>query len=95
MNQTLSFRNAMAEEGFEYTPDQAEEAIEAVETFRQQIHDRCREDPEQYENLKNLSDEEKRTLCREMAENGHETTPEELDQYIRLVLEVYEQEKMF
>ena len=95
MDDVLAFRNAMAESGTEYTPAQAEKVVEATETFRQQIHDGCRESPEQYEMLANLSLEDKQTLCQQFAEEGQEITLDELDKLIDLTLEVHEEEKMF
>ena len=95
MDDVLAFRNAMAEQGYEYTPAQADKAMKATEDFRQQIHDGCREDPEKYEKLANLTLEEKQDFCRRFSELGQEITLEELDKLIGLTLEVYEEEKMF
>lgn len=95
MDDVLAFRNAMAEQGVEYTPAKASEVMEATENFRKCIHDGARENPENYEELKNLTLEQKQTICREFHEVGTEVTLEELDGLIGLVLDVYEQEKLF
>ena len=95
MDDVLAFRNAMAESGHEYTPAQAEKVVEATETFRQQIHDGCRENPEEYERLANLTLEDKQDICCQFAERGREVTLDELDKLIGLILEVHEEEKMF
>ena len=95
MDDVLAFRNAMAELGYEYTPAQADKAMKATEDFRQKIHDGCRENPEQYENLVDLTPEDKQAICRQFVEDGQEITLEELDGLVYLVMEVYEEEKMF
>ena len=91
----LDFRNAMAEAGTEYTPAQAEKVVEATETFRQEIHDGCRENPERFDELVDLTLEQRQDLCRQFAEKGQEVTLDELDKLISLTLEMYEEEKLF
>jgi len=90
MNDVLAFRNCMAERGYEYTPDHAGEVLTAMEEFRQSIHDGAREHPEEYEKMANLSDEEKARIC-----ETHGIRPDEIDGLIELVLDVYEQERLF
>lgn len=95
MDDVLAFRNTMAEQGYEYTPEQAAKTMKATEAFRQGIHDGCRENPEQYEMLTNMSLEDKQALCQLFAEDGQEVTLDELDALVGLVMDVYEEEKMF
>lgn len=95
MDDVLAFRNTMAESGYEYTPEQAAKTMKATEAFRQGIHDSCRENPEQYEMLIDMSLEDKQAICQQFAEQGQEVTLEELDGLVGLVLEVYDEEKMF
>lgn len=90
MDDALAFRNAMAESGTEYTPAQAEGVMHATEEFRQGIHDHCREDPEYYRKLANMTPEQKEQACEEL-----DVTETELDGLIGLVLEVYEDEKLY
>jgi hypothetical protein len=94
MDDVLAFRNAMAESGTEYTPAQAGKVMDATEEFRQTIHDECRENPEKYEALKNLTLEERQDLCIQFAQQGQEVTLTELDELIDLTLEVYDDEKL-
>lgn len=95
MDDALALRNHMAEQGIEYTPAQAKDALCALEEFRQDVHNNSRIDPEQYENLKDLTLEEKLDLCEQFAEQGEEVTLDELDQLIEITLDVYEQERLF
>ena len=95
MEDTLAFRNVMAEVGYEYTPAQAGELMVVAEDFRQLIHDDAREDHKKYEELVNLTLEQKQDLCRQFVEGGQEVTLSELDELIGIVLEVYEEEKLF
>ena len=95
MDDVFAFRNLMAESGTEYTPSQAKKVMEATEEFRQQIHDGCRESPEQYEALSHLTPAEKQNICEQFAEYGQKVTLEELDKLIDLTLTVYEDERLF
>jgi len=95
MDGVLAFRNAMAEQGTEYTPAKAAEVMDATESFRKCIHDGARENPENYEELKNLTRDQKQRICNEFREVGQEVSLNELDRLIQLVLDTYEQEKLF
>jgi hypothetical protein len=95
MEDALAFRNAMAENGVEYTPVQAGDVMKSTEEFRKSIHDGARENPEEYEKLANLTLEQKQSLCRQFADQGQEVTLSELDELVGLVLEVYEDEKLY
>ena len=90
MDDVLAFRNHMAEKGYEYTPEQADKALNAMQQFRQNIHDRARTEPETYEHLANLTPDEKEDFC-----EGLNISMEELDQYLDLILKIYEEEKLF
>jgi len=95
MDDTLAFRNALAESGIEYTPAEASRVKDAVEDFRKQIHDGAREDPDRYRRLGNLTLAQKQDICRQFVEDGQEVSLSELDDLISLVLDTYEQEKLF
>ncbi len=86
----LAFRNRMAEEGYEYTPNHAANVLETMENLREEVHDGARRDPEHYENLANLTLKEKKEICKK-----HGFTMKDLEGAIEIVLMVYEQERLF
>ena len=86
MDDVLNFRNAMASNGTEYTPIEAEKVMDAVFEFRAQMDKKFIEDPEYFDNLRNLTFAEKQQLCRDFAEIGQEVTPNEIDGLIDLIL---------
>ena len=90
MNSVQAFRNHMAEQGYEYTPGHAADILDAVEELRQNVHDEARVNPERYEHMANMTWEEKRQVCRD-----HGIKPSEIDGIIEIILQVYEQERLF
>lgn len=81
-----SFRNIMAENGYEYTPDQAKSIAKSVSDFRTEMDKTFIEDPEYFTKLRNLTLAKKQQLCRDFAEAGYEVTLEELNGLVDLVL---------
>lgn len=90
MNDALGLRNSMAEIGFELTPHSATLATEYIEKIRRSV----REHPEQVLKLAHLSESERQSLRRQLAESGKEVTFEEIDDLIDLLMTAYEQEHL-
>lgn len=86
MNDIRSFRNTMAENGTEYTLEEAQKAMDAAVNFVTEIEQKSIEDPEYFDKLKNLSFADKQRLCKEFAETGREVTPNEIDDLVSLIL---------
>lgn len=85
MDDTLAFRNRMAENGFEFTLEEAEKKMKAVMEFQEFIYQKATFEPEFFEQISDLSLKEKQNLCHEFSERGIEVTPNELDDIVNLI----------
>lgn len=87
MDEIRAFRNAMAEQGHEFTLTEAKRAMCAAEKFVSEMNQRAIENPEMFDNFRNMTVQEKQKICREFNNKGMEVSPDELQQLIGLILQ--------
>lgn len=95
MSNVLEFRNRMAENGCEITPQKAEKMLIKANEFREYIYQKARDSHESIEFLFDLSLDQKKNICWQFSEFGCEVTVSELEKLINLISQVYEEEKLF
>ena len=86
MDDVNVFRNAMAESGVEYTPVEAKKAMNAAIEFQSKMDQMALEEPELFDNIRELTFADKQAICREFSENGIEVSPDELEDLFQLIL---------
>jgi hypothetical protein len=89
MSDVLRFRNALAENGIEYTPKEAEDVKKKCEKFIERIEDVLANYPNYAEELKSLNDEDKKLLRESIFEyDGVGIGENELNELIGLILDI-------
>jgi len=94
MDDRQIFRNAMAEKGIEYTPTEAETVMDAAIEFRNEMDMKALEDPDFFDNLAEMTHEDKIRICQEFADDGTEMTVDELDEIVQLMLSTQEDDEV-
>lgn len=87
-DEVLYFRNAMAERGVEYTPEQAKTAKECLDNFLEEMRNL---DLDQIRQLKSLTISDKIDILQAyMEETGQEMDVQELDDIIQLCIDAHQ-----
>lgn len=85
-------RNHMAENGIELTPNETIDVVTKIEGIKESIRNNVFEDPQCYDDLVNMSDEEKLDMIDELREAGTIMTVTELDEILDILMTMYKQE---
>jgi uncharacterized protein YbaP (TraB family) len=88
MDEIKYFRNIMANNGIEHTPDEAKKIMDSISDFIFEIDKIDIQNPELFENFKNLTLFQKKQICQEMLESGQKITINELDELVALILAI-------
>lgn len=93
MNNLECFMKNMSEMGVEMTPSQAKKSMKAGEEFIDFIEKQSYLEPEWFNWLSNMTYENLQFICREVVNSsGIEMTPNELNDIIKLILDVYQKD---
>lgn len=96
MNNLECFMKNMAEMGVKMTPSKARKSMKAGEDFIDFIEKQSYLDPEWFTYLAEIEYKDLQFLCREIVNTrGIEMTPNELNDLVELILEVYQQDRSF
>lgn len=87
MEHAIQFRNMMAEQGCEMTPNHAAQVLDSLESFRTKI---LKQSPEQISSLGVLSVSEKQLLRQQLSDSGKELTPSEVNDLIEFIICAYD-----